>query len=161
MAFCLPPVRAANATKTAAKTAVVRAKPKQTAASKPIRLKIDVPCRAWVQAGVQPSAVLLCVHGLGLNSKSHEQFGRQMQGSRARVGNQYAADGIRVNTIWPGIVDTPRHADGDLEAFKKLAPLNRIAKASEIVDAVMFLTSATFITGENLRVDGGAHAGNW
>lgn len=74
---------------------------------------------------------------------------------------EYAADGIRVNTVSPGAVNTPMHADEDHEALKKLAPLNRIAEPSEIVDAILFLTAATFVTGENLRIDGGAHAGKW
>jgi len=74
---------------------------------------------------------------------------------------EYAADGIRVNTISPGVVNTPMHANSDHEALKKLSPLNRIAEISEIVDAILYLTSATFVTGENLRVDGGAHAGKW
>lgn len=47
--------------------------------TKPIRLKIVVPCRAWVPKGVPPKVVLLCVHGLGLNSESFEEFGKQMQ----------------------------------------------------------------------------------
>jgi NAD(P)-dependent dehydrogenase (short-subunit alcohol dehydrogenase family) len=74
---------------------------------------------------------------------------------------EYAEDGIRVNTVSPGVVNTPMHGDDDHEALKKLAPLNRMAETYEIVDAVLFLTSATFVTGENLRVDGGAHAGKW
>src|SRR5215471_7892317 len=72
---------------------------------------------------------------------------------------EYASDGIRVNTVSPGIVDTPMHVNSDHEALKKLAPLKRLAESSEIVDAILYLTSATFVTGENLRVDGGAHAG--
>ena len=74
---------------------------------------------------------------------------------------EYAAEGIRVNTISPGTVNTPMHANDDHEALKKLAPLKRLAEVSEIVDAVLFLTSAEFVTGENLRIDGGAHAGKW
>lgn len=46
---------------------------------KPIRLKIEVPCRAWLPKNVQPKVVLLCVHGLGLNSAAFEEFGQQMQ----------------------------------------------------------------------------------
>ncbi|MBX9691266.1 MAG: lysophospholipase [Cyanobacteria bacterium] len=46
---------------------------------KPIRLMIDVPCRAWVPETVQPKAVLLCIHALGLNSDAFEQFGEQMK----------------------------------------------------------------------------------
>jgi len=50
---------------------------KKTGAQAPIRLKIEVPCRAWTPKG-PPKAVLLCVHGLGLNSKSYEAFGTRM-----------------------------------------------------------------------------------
>ncbi len=50
-----------------------------TAARKPIRLKIEVPCRAWVPDNVQPKVVLLCVHGLGLNSASFTDFGQRMK----------------------------------------------------------------------------------
>jgi len=74
---------------------------------------------------------------------------------------EYAADGIRVNTISPGIVNTPMHANSNHEALKQFSPLKRIAEISEIVDAILYLTSATFVTGENLRIDGGAHAGKW
>jgi len=42
------------------------------------RLKIEVPCRAWVPEGQLPKVVLLCVHGLGLNSGSYEAFGKKM-----------------------------------------------------------------------------------
>lgn len=45
---------------------------------KPVRLKIQVPCRAWTPKNIQPKAVLLCVHGLGLNSASYEDFAKQM-----------------------------------------------------------------------------------
>lgn len=45
---------------------------------KPVRLKIEVPCRAWTPKNVQPKAVLLCVHGLGLNSASYTEFAKQM-----------------------------------------------------------------------------------
>ena len=69
------------------------------------------------------------------------------------------ADGIRVNTISPGTVDTPMHARADLEALKKLHPIPRLVQVSEIVDAVLYLQSAPMVNGENLRIDGGAHAG--
>ncbi len=74
---------------------------------------------------------------------------------------EYAADGIRVNTISPGVVNTPMHGDSDREELKKMHPIQRLAEVSDVVDAVLYLTSATFITGENLHVDGGAHAGKW
>jgi NAD(P)-dependent dehydrogenase (short-subunit alcohol dehydrogenase family) len=74
---------------------------------------------------------------------------------------EYANDGIRVNTVSPGVVNTPMHANDDHEFLKKLQPLHRLVEVSDIVDAVMYLTSATLVTGEDLRVDGGAHAGKW
>jgi NAD(P)-dependent dehydrogenase (short-subunit alcohol dehydrogenase family) len=74
---------------------------------------------------------------------------------------EYAAQGIRINTIAPGVVDTPMHANDDHELLSKLHPIHRLAKISEIVDAVFYLTSAEFVTGEILHIDGGAHAGRW
>jgi NAD(P)-dependent dehydrogenase (short-subunit alcohol dehydrogenase family) len=74
---------------------------------------------------------------------------------------EYAKDGIRINTVSPGVVDTPMHADGDREFLKQLHPIHRLAEVSDVVDAVIYLNSAMFVTGENLRVDGGAHAGRW
>jgi len=72
---------------------------------------------------------------------------------------EYVADGIRVNTISPGVVDTPLHANDDHEVLKGLHPVPRLVKVSEIVDAVLYLESAPMVNGENIRIDGGAHAG--
>jgi len=74
---------------------------------------------------------------------------------------EYAADGIRVNAIAPGIVDTPMHNPENHESLKHLHPIPRLATVQEIVEAALFLARATFITGEVLHVDGGAHAGKW
>jgi NAD(P)-dependent dehydrogenase (short-subunit alcohol dehydrogenase family) len=78
--------------------------------------------------------------------------------SRA-LAMEFLADGIRVNTISPGTVDTPMHAHDDHEALKKLHPIPRLVQVSEIVDAVLYLQSAPMVNGENIRIDGGAHAG--
>src|SRR6516225_7584874 len=78
--------------------------------------------------------------------------------SRA-LAMEYVADGIRVNTISPGIVDTPMNAHDDHEVLKKLNPLRRLVQISEIVDALLYLQSAPLVNGENIRIDGGAHAG--
>jgi NAD(P)-dependent dehydrogenase (short-subunit alcohol dehydrogenase family) len=69
------------------------------------------------------------------------------------------ADGIRVNTISPGVVDTPMHANDDHELLKKLHPIPRLVQISDVVDALLYLQSATMVNGENIRIDGGAHAG--
>src|SRR3989441_3521394 len=78
--------------------------------------------------------------------------------SRA-LAMEYVADGIRVNTISPGVVDTPMHANDDHEFLKKLHPIPRLVQVSEIVDALFYLQSAPMVNGENNRIDGGAHAG--
>jgi NAD(P)-dependent dehydrogenase (short-subunit alcohol dehydrogenase family) len=78
--------------------------------------------------------------------------------SRA-LAMEYVADGIRFNTISPGVVDTPMHANDDHEILKKLSPAHRLVQVSEIVDALRYLQSAPMVNGENIRIDGGAHAG--
>jgi NAD(P)-dependent dehydrogenase (short-subunit alcohol dehydrogenase family) len=74
---------------------------------------------------------------------------------------EYAKDGIRVNTVAAGVINTPMHKPETLEFLKGLHPVGRIGEVKEIVDAVLYLTDATFTTGEILHVDGGAHAGKW
>jgi NAD(P)-dependent dehydrogenase (short-subunit alcohol dehydrogenase family) len=72
---------------------------------------------------------------------------------------EYAGNNIRFNTVSPGVVDTPMHAGGNREAMAKFHPLNRVGEVSDIVDAILYLQNATFVTGENIHVDGGVHAG--
>ena len=79
----------------------------------------------------------------------------------AALAIEYAAEGIRFNAIGAGIIDTPMHKPETHGFLKTLHPIQRIGQVSEIVDAVLYLTEATFVTGEVLHVDGGAHAGKW
>jgi NAD(P)-dependent dehydrogenase (short-subunit alcohol dehydrogenase family) len=72
---------------------------------------------------------------------------------------EYAASNIRFNTVSPGNINTPMHANDNHEALAKFHPLARMGEISDIVDAVLYLQNATFVTGENIRVDGGVHAG--
>jgi NAD(P)-dependent dehydrogenase (short-subunit alcohol dehydrogenase family) len=74
---------------------------------------------------------------------------------------EYAKEGIRVNTIAPGVINTPMHKPETLDFLKGLHPVGRIGEVKEIVDAALFLADATFTSGEILHVDGGAHAGKW
>lgn len=79
----------------------------------------------------------------------------------AALAIEYAGAGIRFNAIGAGIIDTPMHKPETHGFLKTLHPIQRIGQVSEIVDAVLYLTAATFVTGEVLHVDGGAHAGKW
>jgi NAD(P)-dependent dehydrogenase (short-subunit alcohol dehydrogenase family) len=74
---------------------------------------------------------------------------------------EYAKDGIRVNAVAPGTVDTPLHKDSRKDVLKTLSPMGSVSTVQEIVDAVIFLTEAPHITGEVLHVDGGSHIGKW
>lgn len=74
---------------------------------------------------------------------------------------EYATQKIRVNVVAPGIVNTPMHKDNPKDFLRTLSPLAIISEVQEIVDAVVFLTEASSITGEVLHVDGGMHLGKW
>jgi NAD(P)-dependent dehydrogenase (short-subunit alcohol dehydrogenase family) len=74
---------------------------------------------------------------------------------------EYADKGIRVNAVAPGVIKTSMHTPESLVSSAGLHPLGRVGEIQEIVDAVLYLESATFITGETLHVDGGSHAGHW
>ena len=82
-----------------------------------------------------------------------------MPAASKALAMEYAANNIRFNTVSPGVVNTPMHAHGDHAELAKFHPLGRIGEVSDVVDAVLYLQNATFVTGENIRVDGGIHAG--
>lgn len=72
----------------------------------------------------------------------------------------YAKNGIRVNAVCPGYIDTPllKEAPDELkQQLVSLHPIGRLGKAEEVAKAVLFLSSddASFVTGANLLVDGG------
>ena len=73
---------------------------------------------------------------------------------------EYARTGVRVNAVSPGIIKTPMHAPEAHQALAALHPMGRMGDMSDVVDAVLYLDSAGFVTGEILHVDGGQAAGN-
>src|SRR5437762_14353967 len=74
---------------------------------------------------------------------------------------EYAKDGIRVNAVAPGVVDTPMHRQTPKDVMEGLSPMGRPSTVQEITDAVLYLTDAATVTGDILYVDGGAHVGKW
>ena len=74
---------------------------------------------------------------------------------------EYVKEGIRVNAVAPGVVDTPMHKNDPKDFLQSLSPMGRIVDVQDIVDAVLYLTEARQVTGEVLHVDGGAHVGRW
>jgi NAD(P)-dependent dehydrogenase (short-subunit alcohol dehydrogenase family) len=73
---------------------------------------------------------------------------------------EYAAKGIRVNAVSPGVIKTPMHGRDTYDFLAKLHPVGRMGQSRDIVDAVLYLESAGFVTGEILHVDGGQSAGH-
>ena len=98
-------------------------------------------------AGVNASIPMIAKGGLNAITRS--------------LAIEYAKDGIRVNAVAPGVVDTPLHRNNPKDVLKTLSPMGSISTVQEIVDAVIYLTEAPHVTGEVLHVDGGAHIGKW
>ena len=74
---------------------------------------------------------------------------------------EYAAYGIRVNAVSPGIIATPVHPAESYEHLGgRLPPLGRAGQVSDVVGGVLFLESSPYITGEILHIDGGQTAGH-
>jgi len=73
---------------------------------------------------------------------------------------EYAKRGIRVNAVAPGVIKTPMHPVETHQALGVLHPLGQMGEIADIVDAILYLESASFVTGETLHVDGGQSAGH-
>jgi len=73
---------------------------------------------------------------------------------------EYAKKGVRVNAVAPGVIKTPMHAPETHEFLANLHPVGRMGEVQDIVDAILFLENAAFVTGEILHVDGGQSAGH-
>jgi len=80
-----------------------------------------------------------------------------------QLAAEFGKNNIRVNTIAPGIIRTSIHARNGIEDVDSLAGLhllNRVGEPEDIANAVLYLATANFVTGQILRVDGGHGAGH-
>ena len=73
---------------------------------------------------------------------------------------EYAKRGIRVNAVAPGVIKTPMNPPETYAQLNHLHPIGRIGEISDIVGAILYLETASFVTGEILHVDGGQSAGH-
>jgi len=74
---------------------------------------------------------------------------------------EYAKQGIRVNAVAPGVIETPLLESVPKDFLRSLSPSGQIGASRDIADAVLYLTEASLVTGEVLRVNGGSHVGKW
>ncbi len=84
-----------------------------------------------------------------------------LEAATRSLAMEYVKQGIRVNAVAPGTVDTPMHKGQPNDLLKTLQPMGQIVEVKDIVDAIVYLTEAHQVTGEVLHVDGGAHVGKW
>jgi NAD(P)-dependent dehydrogenase (short-subunit alcohol dehydrogenase family) len=75
---------------------------------------------------------------------------------------EYAARGIRVNAVSPGVIQTPMHPPESYQGGEgeQLPPIGRVGQVRDVVGGVLFLESSPYITGEIVHIDGGKIAGH-
>lgn len=73
---------------------------------------------------------------------------------------EYAKRGIRVNAVALGVIKSPLNPVETHAQLGTLHPLGRMGEISDVVEAILYLESASFVTGEILHVDGGRSAGH-
>jgi NAD(P)-dependent dehydrogenase (short-subunit alcohol dehydrogenase family) len=72
---------------------------------------------------------------------------------------EYASRGVRVNAVSLGVIQTPGHDPASYRELEAVHPLGRVGEVSDVVEAILYLERAPFVTGETLHVDGGQAAG--
>jgi NAD(P)-dependent dehydrogenase (short-subunit alcohol dehydrogenase family) len=98
------------------------------------------------------------------NSRSPSALASLTKGGLAAVtrslATEYASRGVRVNAVALGVIKTRIHDPASYEGMASLHPLGRIGEISDVVDGILYLERATFVTGETLHIDGGQAAGH-
>src|SRR5690554_1675454 len=111
-------------------------------------------------AVVNTSSMFGIVGGFGTSPAYHAAKGavRLLTKSTALA---WAKEGVRVNSIHPGFVDTPILGETDRKMLADITPMGRIARPEELAAGILFLASddASFMTGSELVIDGGYTAG--
>jgi NAD(P)-dependent dehydrogenase (short-subunit alcohol dehydrogenase family) len=72
---------------------------------------------------------------------------------------EYAGRGVRVNAVSLGVIRTPEHDPASYTGMEHLHPLGRLGEIGDVVDGILYLERATFVTGTVLHIDGGQSAG--
>jgi NAD(P)-dependent dehydrogenase (short-subunit alcohol dehydrogenase family) len=83
-----------------------------------------------------------------------------LNGATKSLAIEYAKRGIRVNAVALGVMKSPMHPVETYPQLDRLHPVGHMGEISDVVDAILYLESAGFVTGEILHVDGGQGAGH-
>jgi NAD(P)-dependent dehydrogenase (short-subunit alcohol dehydrogenase family) len=125
------------------------------------------PIHAWLKALRATKGVIINVASIASSTGIPNVVGYSPSKGAVKMLTQalaveLAKDGIRVNAIAPGVIETPmtsytREAPERLEKFMLRTPMGRVGQAEELVGPVVFLASdmASYVTGVTLPVDGG------
>lgn len=125
------------------------------------------PTNAWLKALRATKGVIINVGSIASSTGIPNVVGYSPSKGAVKLLTQalaveLAIDGIRVNAIAPGVIETPmtsytREAPERLEKFMLRTPMGRVGQAEELVGPVVFLASemATYVTGVTLPIDGG------
>lgn len=124
-------------------------------------------CHAWLPSLRKTRGAIVNVASIASFSGQPNTLGYSPSKGAVKMLTQslavdLASDGIRVNAIAPGVIETPmtvftRDDPAKLERFMSRVPMKRVGKPEELVGAVLFLASpmSTYVTGVTLPVDGG------
>ncbi len=98
------------------------------------------------------------------NSESPSALTSLTKGGLAAVTRslaiEYASRGVRVNAVALGVIKTPDHDAASYDGMGALHPLGRVGEIGDVVDGILYLERAAFVTGEVLHIDGGQAAGH-
>lgn len=125
------------------------------------------PTNAWLNALRTTKGVIINVGSIASTTGIPNVVGYSPSKGAVKMLTQalaveLAKDGIRVNAIAPGVIETPmtsytREAPERLDKFMLRTPMGRVGQAEELVGPVVFLASdmASYVTGVTLPIDGG------
>jgi NAD(P)-dependent dehydrogenase (short-subunit alcohol dehydrogenase family) len=99
----------------------------------------------------------MCPNAVVAQTDDLTDEGWAQRGTKA-LAVEYASRGIRSNAVALGVIRTPMHDPSAYDTLALLHPVGRLGEIDDVVDAVVYLENASFVTGEVLHVDGGQSA---
>lgn len=101
------------------------------------------------------------INGLQAGAIGYTDTKFAVRGMSKAASKEFAARGVRVNSVHPGVIETPMTMEGDaveqIKVFAQYIPVKRTAKAEEVANLILYLASdeSAYSTGSEFIVDGG------